>query len=367
MKKGHIKFVATDKNLFFATLRKRVDQHFKDKGISKHANSQMVIKTIALFALYLVPFAVLLSLQPPVWLSMLLWFLMGLGVAGIGMSIMHDANHGAYSSNKKVNELLGYSLNLVGGTAFNWKLQHNILHHTYTNVVHMDDDIADKLVLRFSPHTDVKGVHRTQFIHAFFFYGVLTLYWVLAKDFVQYVQYTRNGVNTNTPAQNAWLLTRIILNKVLYLAAIIGLPVLAGYSLGVVLAGFMLMHFVAGIVLTVVFQLAHTVEGTSHPLPTEWGTIENSWAIHQMNTTVNFSRHNKWISWYVGGLNFQVEHHLFPQICHVHYPEIAPIVKATAEEFGIPYLENETFMQAVRSHIATLQRFGLPAMNEAIV
>lgn len=127
------------------------------------------------------------------------------------------------------------------------------------------------------------------------------------------------------------------------------------------------MHFVAGIILTVVFQLAHTVEGTSHPRPTASGTIENDWAIHQLQTTVNFSRDNKLISWYVGGLNFQVEHHLFPKICHVHYPALAPIVKQTAEEFGLEYMENETFAQALASHIATLERFGtLPSMNEAI-
>jgi linoleoyl-CoA desaturase len=128
------------------------------------------------------------------------------------------------------------------------------------------------------------------------------------------------------------------------------------------------MHFVAAIILSVVFQLAHTVEGTTHPLPDECGNIENSWAIHQMNTTVNFATHNKWISWYVGGLNFQVEHHLFPRICHVHYPAIAPIVKKTAEEFGVPYLENPTFGKALKSHLTTLQRFGrLPSPNEAIV
>lgn len=127
------------------------------------------------------------------------------------------------------------------------------------------------------------------------------------------------------------------------------------------------MHFVAGIVLTVTFQLAHTVEGTSHPLPNEEGVIENNWAIHQMNTTVNFARHNKFISWYVGGLNFQVEHHLFPKISHMHYSEISEIVKSTAEEFGVPYLENKTLWQAIRSHIETLKRFGkLPDLNEAI-
>jgi linoleoyl-CoA desaturase len=131
--------------------------------------------------------------------------------------------------------------------------------------------------------------------------------------------------------------------------------------------GFVLMHAVSGIVLTVVFQLAHTVEGTEHPLPDEHGTLENSWAIHQMLTTVNFSPNNRWLSWYVGGLNYQIEHHLFPNICHVHYPALAPIVRQTAAEFGIPYLQNDTFGQALKSHINLLHRLGrLPAANEAI-
>ena len=367
-RKAQIKFVATDKNQFFSTLRQRVDQYFIQNNISPYANTTMIVKTIVLFAAYLLPFFIMLSLQPSFWPSMLLWLIMGISVAGIGMSVMHDANHGAYSSNKKVNEWVGYSLNLLGGAVFNWKLQHNVLHHTYTNVVHMDDDIEDKLVLRFSPHTDVKGVHRLQYVYAFLFYGVLTLYWVFLKDFVQYVKYTRNGVNTNTTAQNVVTLTKIILLKVIYLSLMLGMPIwVFGIPASTVIWGFVLMHFAAGLILTVVFQLAHTVEGTSHPLPDEYGTIENSWAIHQVNTTVNFSRNNKWLSWYVGGLNFQVEHHLFPRVCHVHYPAISEIVKGTAEEFGIPYMENETFGDALRSHINTLQRFGrTPSLNEAI-
>ncbi|MFT2009564.1 fatty acid desaturase family protein [Pontibacter sp. 13R65] len=366
--KGKIKFVSKDKSLFFPTLRKRVDAYFEENKVSKNANSTMIIKSVVLLACYIMPFLLLLALQPDLGISLMLWFVMGLGVAGIGMSIMHDANHGAYSNSKMVNDLMGYTLNLVGGSAFNWKLQHNILHHTYTNVVEMDEDIQDRLVLRFSPHTKVKFYHKLQWVYAFFFYGLLTLYWVVAKDFVQYALFKNNGVNANSKAQNRILLFKLVYTKVLYFALILAVPVvLFNIPLLEVLLGFFVMHFVAGIVLTVVFQLAHTVEGTSHPRPTENGIIENDWAIHQLNTTVNFSRKSKMISWYVGGLNFQIEHHLFPRICHVHYPAIAPIVKQTAEEFGIPYLENETFGQAVRSHIATLHRFGkLPDWNEAI-
>ena len=366
--KGKIKFVNKDKTAFFATLRKRVDGYFKENKLSKNADSTMVLKTVVLLLSYTVPFFLLLIFHPPFWLSMLLWFIMGLGIAGIGMSVMHDAIHGAYSSKKSVNTYMGYTLNLLGGSVFNWRLQHNVLHHTYTNVVEMDEDIQDKLVLRFNPHGQPKKFHQLQWVYAFFFYGILTLYWVLAKDFIQFFKFTKSGVNTNSPSENVVTLTKIILLKVIYFFAMLVVPTLfLNIPFSEVLAGFLLMHFAAAIVLTVVFQLAHTVEGTSHPRPNESGAIENDWAIHQMNTTVNFSRKSKWISWYVGGLNFQVEHHLFPHICHVHYPKIAPIVKQTAEEFGIPYMENETFIQALQSHIATLQRFGkLPDMNEAI-
>lgn len=366
--KGKIRFVNKDKTEFFATLRKRVDGYFKENSLSKNADSTMITKTVVLLLSYIIPFILLLTFQPGFWLSMLLWLIMGMAVAGIGMCVMHDAIHGAYSSKKSVNEYMGYTLNLLGGSVFNWRLQHNVLHHTYTNVVDMDEDIQDKLVLRFNPHGQVKGFHQLQWVYAFFFYGILTLYWVLLKDFIQFFKFTKNGVNTNSTSENAVTLTKIILLKVIYFFAMLVVPtVFLNIPFSEVLAGFLLMHFAAGLILTVVFQLAHTVEGTSHPRPNETGAIENDWAIHQLNTTVNFSRKSKWISWYVGGLNFQVEHHLFPQICHVHYPEIAPIVKQTAEEFGIPYMENETFMQALNSHIATLQRFGkLPDLNEAI-
>lgn len=366
--KGQVKFVNKDKNAFFATLKKRVDAYFKEANVSKHANGTLVLKTSVLLCVYIVPFIALLTFTPSFGIALLLWFVMGVGMAGLGMSVMHDANHGAYSSNKAVNYVMAHVLNLLGGSTVNWKLQHNILHHTYTNVVHMDDDIEDKLVLRFSPHTKVKSVHRFQWVYSFLFYGLSTLYWVVAKDFVQFVKYRKNGVNAASAAENRMVLARIILLKAVYFFVVFVVPV---YFFEIpflqVLAGFLLMHFVSGIILTITFQLAHSVEGTTHPVPDANGIIENDWAIHQLNTTVNFSRHNRWLSWYVGGLNFQIEHHLFPRISHVHYPAISGIVKSTAEEFGIPYLENKTFGQALRSHIDFLKRLGkLPDLDEAI-
>ncbi len=367
--KGQIRFNnQVDKSSFYPTLKRRVDAYFKENNISKHANAAMVVKSIVLISMYVLPFIALLYFTPTFEVALLLWAIMGFGVAGIGMGVMHDANHGAYSANPMINKMMGHTLNIAGGAVLNWKLQHNVLHHTYTNITHMDDDMEDKLVLKFSPYSEPKPHHRFQFIYAFFFYGILTLYWVLAKDFVQYVKFTGNGVNKNTKKENALFLLSLIADKAIYFFVILGIPTLFfNIPLAQSIAGFVLMHFIAGIVMTVVFQLAHSVEGATHPLPNASGTIENDWAIHQMETTVDFAPDNKLLSWYVGGLNYQVEHHLFPTICHVHYPKIAPIVAATAKEFGVSYTINHKFSDALQAHIGYLQRVGrLPELDEAM-
>lgn len=360
-----IRFISQDKSQFYSTLHNRVEAYFKEKGLSKYANREVVIKTVVLISAYLLPLVLNIWIQPAFGWSLALWALMGVAMAGVGMSIMHDANHGAYSPNPRINTLVGYSLTLLGGSISNWKWQHNHLHHTFTNIAHYDDDIADKPALRLSPHTEVKTVHRFQWLHAILIYCLVTLYWVTAKDFLQFARYTRNGVNKNAAPENRVLLAKIIGVKLFYFTTFLALPILSGLPVWEVIAGFLLMHAIGGTILTVIFQLAHSVEETTFPLPNEHGIIENEWAIHQMNTTVNFSRQNRCLSWYAGGLNFQVEHHLFPKICHVHYPRIADIVQRTAAEFHVPYLEHKSFARALRSHFATLRHFGkLPDMDE---
>jgi linoleoyl-CoA desaturase len=367
----HLKFV--DRNVhdtqFFSVLRQRVNQYFKDNNLSKHNDSAMIIKTITLLSGYVLPFIVLILIQPAFAYSLILWSLMGVCMAGIGMSVMHDANHNSYSSKRSVNLILGHTLNLLGGSVFNWKLQHNHLHHTYTNIASHDNDIQDKGPLRFSPHSKVRWFHRLQPFYAVLFYSILTLYWVFFKDFVQLWKYTGDGTNKNTSKQNLRLFLKMVLDKLVYTFVFLILPsFVVGIPFYQVLTGFLIMHAIAGVILAVVFQLAHTVEGTEYPMPCDMGSINNNWAMHQLGTTVNFSTTNKIVSWYVGGLNFQVEHHLFPSVCHIHYYQLSPIVRETAKEFGLNYMENKTLLSAFRSHFKTLKRLGkLPDMDEAIM
>jgi len=363
-----VRFVNRDKTRFFPTVKQRVDQYFKDNNLSKHANTKMIVKTIVMLLMYVLPFIAILAFNPPFLLAMVLWIVMGIGVAGIGMSVMHDANHGAYSENKTVNFLMGHLLNILGGSVYNWKNQHNLLHHTYTNVQNMDEDMDGKAFLKFSPHVETKKFHQFQWGYAFLLYSIATLYWVTAKDFLQFINHIKKGVNKDSVAVNRIRFAKIVILKIVYFSVIIGVPVvLVGIPFLQVFTGFLFMHFTAGLILTSTFQLAHIVEGTSYPIPDEDGNIENEWAIHQMNTTANFARNSKLLSWYIGGLNFQVEHHLFPGISHVHYPAISNIVESTAKEFGVPYLENRTFGEAMKSHIQTLKAFGkLPNLDEVM-
>jgi linoleoyl-CoA desaturase len=363
---GSVKWKKNDMAHFFPTLNTRVDGHFSGNNIKKQGNIKLYIKAAILLGIYLTPFVLLLTLPFSNGMQLVLWSIMGFALAGIGMSVMHDANHGAFSKNKTLNYIMGHSLNLLGGSVCNWKMQHNVLHHTYTNIANMDEDIDDKLLMRFCPHSERKPYHRFQFIYVVFFYSILTLYWVTLKDFVQFIQYRKHKAFCEEKKSNVRKLIQIISLKIVYFFIILYLPIaIIGLPLGVTIAGFIIMQAIAGFILALVFQLAHTVEGTSHPLPNEEGIIENDWAIHQLQTTANFSRKSKLVSWYVGGLNFQVEHHLFPYISHVHYPEIAHIVKETAEEFGVPYLENKTFLNAVNSHFKFLYQLGKPVQVSA--
>lgn len=357
--KVYPRFVPRDKSTFFSTLQKRVSDYFKENNISRNANTGMVVKTVILLSAFFLPLAAMVVFHLKPWAVISLYAVMGFAKAGIGMSIMHDANHGAYSKIKSVNTWLGYTLNLMGGMVFNWRLQHNVLHHTYTNIDGMDDDIENKLVLRFSPHSETKKFHRLQFVYVFFFYAILTLYWVAAKDIVQYFKYRKNGVNRFTAKENRFYFVSMVFLKLFYVFYMLVLPYMTqGYSFGLLMGGFLTMHAIGGLILGLVFQLAHSVEEASFPLPNASNVIENDWAMHQLNTTVNFARENKLLSWYVGGLNFQVEHHLFPNICHVHYPEISRIVEQAAKEFDVPYLCAPTIAKAMGSHVRMLRRFG---------
>jgi len=349
-----------DKEGFAKTLNKRVNAYFKEKGISKHADGRMYLKSIIIVSSYIVPLVLMLAgviTSTPAIIAA--WMLMGVATAGIGMSVMHDANHGSYSDNNWVNKGVGYLLNLVGGSAENWKIQHNVLHHTYTNIDGLDADTVTFPMLRFSPFAKRRAVHKFQHIYGWFFYGLMTVSWVFMKDFKQLVDYKNSGMTTNYDTGFGQIILRIFLFKAAYLFITLALPIyllpLPWYG---TLGCFFLMHFIGGLILGMVFQAAHIMEVCEFSKPNDEGKMKDEWAVHQLKTTTDFAPNNKLVTWFVGGLNFQVVHHLFPKVSHVHYPALAPIVEQTAKDFGLQYHCIPTFTQAVLGHGRMLRALG---------
>ncbi len=341
---------------FAVALKKNVNDYFKQNNLSTKANGEMVLKTVILIATYLLPFILILTVPMNGWVALFCSVVMGIGIAGVGMGVMHDAAHGAYSRKQWVNDLLAGSLYLLGSNVLNWKIQHNVLHHTYTNIEGLDEDIGHKGPIRLSENSSAKHMHRFQYLYAVFFYGLMTIT-MLTNDFTRLRKYSKMGLLNTQGKSLGKEFFKMLARKIVYLSVIIGLPLwLTPFSIWQILLGFFVMHWVASIILSFIFQMAHVVEGASqedggHDINTEWH-------VHQLKTTSDFARNNKLLSWYVGGLNFQIEHHLFPGVCHIHYKDLAGIVERTAAAYNIPYNLKPSFSAAFLSHLHRLKELG---------
>ncbi len=356
-----VRFAPRRGESFYDEVKIRIEEYFQTTKLNTHGNSAMRWKTAAMVAMYIVPFLVMLTGVGhfSVLLYLGLWLAMGIGMVGIGTSVMHDGNHGSYSENKTVNKWLGRIIFLVGGYHVTWRIQHNILHHTYTNIEGLDGDIDAGVLLRFSPHSRHYKMHKFQHLYAWFLYGLLTLQWATIKDFRSVIEYDKLGLLRKERRTLRRALWEVGWTKVVYYTIFVGLPLYFSHvGWGWTVLGFVIMQFVAGLALSCIFQLAHVMEGAEFPAPNDDKKMENNWAVHQILNTINFSPRSRILSWFIGGLNFQIEHHLFPHICHVHYPKLSLIVRRAAHQWGIPYQVEPTFVSALVTHGRMLRKLG---------
>jgi linoleoyl-CoA desaturase len=349
-------------SVFYNTLKQSVDAYFAEKNIKKTGNWKLYLKSGILIPMAVAIYLTLILVQPGALVSLLLVGLLGSVMASIGFNVMHDACHGSFSSRKWVNELFGLSLNALGGNAFIWKMKHNIIHHTYTNVDGIDDDIAKLPVIRQCETQKWYPAHRFQHLYLPLVYCITSFVWIMVMD---YGKYFTKRIQA-TPMKKMDRKEHIIFwaSKLLYITFYIAIPIMVlGFKPWII--GFLTMHAVLGLILALVFQLAHVVEHTEFEAAgIEPKMIDSEWAIHQVKTTANFAPKNKFISWYVGGLNFQIEHHLFPRVSHVHYPALSKIVKETCQKFDIYYNEFPTMSKAVVSHFKMMKQFGEKPLTE---
>lgn len=351
-------FSRNDSMKFFRTLNSRVNDYFKENNLKKTGNWKLHLKTIIMFSLFLTPYFLILTLDMPFWLHFISSVIIGIGMAGVGMNVMHDGNHGSYSTKPWLNKIMGSSIYILAGNVYNWQVQHNVLHHTYTNIPGHDEDLDAGRIIRFSKEAKWYRFHKFQHYYSVFLYGLLTFNWALTTDFKQMSAYLKRKLSYGDAKSHKTLWTTLVITKIIYFSVWIVIPMALGIVWWHVLIGFFIMHYTAGLILSIVFQLAHVVEETTNPIPNENGEMENTWAIHQLYTTTNFAPKNWIVNWYTGGLNHQIEHHIFPNISHIHYGKIAQIVKETAKECNLPYYEYKTMTSAVIAHFKHLKDLG---------
>ena len=360
-----IRFAKRDSERFVDEVKAGVAAYFETTGRSQKADWRMVLKTVIILAVTFGAYAMILSNRFTPWQMLGLAVLMGAGMAGIGFSIAHDALHGAYSANPRINRILGYSFDLIGANGYMWKITHNVIHHTYTNIHGVDEDLTVSPLLRLSPGAPLRWFHRYQHLYAMLAYSMATINWIFVKDYQQFLKRDLGPYKDRKHPRTE--VVHLLWTKAFCYLYTIVVPLLvldlAWWQFAI---GFLAMHLTAGVTLGVIFQLAHVVEGTEYPLPDESGRMENVWLIHEMETTADFAQKNRALSWYIGGLNYQIEHHLFPQVCSIHYPAISGIVREAAERNGVPYNNHPTLRASIRSHLAMLKQLGVTPQEPAM-
>ncbi len=344
---------------FYQTLKRRVDSHLAQTQLHHQGDGKLFIKSAIIFTGYIACYIALVFFCTNIWSVLLIGFLVSQFYVMIGFNIQHDANHNSYSKYPLLNKIFGFSLDFLGASSELWRQAHNLLHHTYTNIDDVDADMETLSLLRLNPHQEWKPWHRFQHLYFMFIYGILSFYWIYLSDFQKLV--TKKIGNYKLSKISLHKLSLLISFKVIYIFYSVVLPCFFHPVLHVLIANFVILAM-TGFNLSIVFNLAHITEKNQFPLYDQDFCAEDEWAIHQIKTTANFAMDNILWTWYLGGLNYQIEHHIFPRISHVHYPKISAIVEQTCQDFNLEYVKYPSFSSAIARHIGHLKNLGKPEL-----
>lgn len=354
--KSKLKFRGPDG--FQKYLKSRIERYFQYTRRTPRDVPAMYLKSAIILAWFFGSYAFLVFAAANWWQGVLGSLSLGVAMAAIGFNIQHDANHKAYSDHPWINRMMAYTLDLLGGSSFLWDHKHNTVHHTYSNITGHDDDIEIGPLGRLSPHQPRHFFHRFQHYYLWLLYGFIAIKWQLVDDYRDMIR-GRIGHHKFSRPKN-WHLVAFIAGKATALSLAFVIPWLWGHPIWQVILFYVLACWLNGLLIATVFQLAHVVEEADFPIPDDANTIHNHWAIHQVATTVDFSRKNPIVTWFMGGLNFQIEHHLFPKISHIHYPKISRLTERACKRFNIPYHTHKSFFHGVASHFRWLRHLGQP-------
>ena len=321
----------------------------------------MYVKS-AVILIWFVGSWILLVAARNAWQGALCAVSLGLSIAAVGMCVQHDANHGAYSKHRWINRIFGSTLDVMGVCSFIWRPKHNIAHHTFTNVEGVDFDLDFGSVARLSPEQPRRAWHRYQCFYLWFLYGFLLPKWVFFDDFV-ILRRRLIGVHKLAPPSPG-ALAGFVGWKLFFVGWAIVLPAFY-HPLWQVLVFHLIAAFTLGTTLGTVFQLAHCTGAADFPAAPPLGhALKTEWAVHQLSTCVDFAPKSAVVGWFVGGLNYQVEHHLFPKVCHLHYPALSKIVAEVAKRHNLRHRSHATLRGALAAHFEHLRLMGRPTPRQ---
>ena len=339
---------------FYTEIRQAVQAYLSGK--SRYANTTVLVKGVVYALLVVISYAWLLHAHTYLQLQFAYW---AFGFSSIlcALNFAHDAAHHALTGKKKLDNIIfELVFNWQGANGYLWKIRHNHSHHAYPNVDDCDADLQVNGLIALSPNQQLRWFHRYQHIYAPFAYMFYTLLWVFYKDIVLFLQRKQANIIFRKHPAGEWI--KFVLYKILYIGMYILVPCyVTGMELKWVVIGFVLMHFILSLFLLFTFLISHYVEGIVFTNPGDDGTLNNSWARHQINVSVDFHAERLWAGCIFGGFNAHVAHHLFPNVCHVHYPRITRLIKKKLKKYDVTYRE-VNYLGGIASHLRFIKMMG---------
>jgi len=342
------------KSAFWRDLKAAAKLHLaaeESRGRPSVGDPRLQRKTAMILVWFGLSYAALLF-APSFIAAVLATLSMALAASALGFGVFHDANHGTLFRRPMANLWAARLCSVVLGPSRHlWVHKHQTLHHRQPNVFGWDDDLETRGALRLSPACAWDPRFRQQELKALFFYSLNTVEWLFWKDFHCLVSGRLNKSHTVDLGRRGQ--AEFLISKGLYVALFVLPPFLLLPWVWSVTA-FVVFHVVLSWLLAVVFQLAHLTPDM------EFGGVRagDDWALHQIRTTADFATSSRLVTWFAGGLNHQIEHHLFPNVAHTHYTGLRPIVRTAAEREGLRCHDLGGVFSAVRQHFVFLKALG---------
>lgn len=335
-----------------------IDSFFKKKKISPSGNYEMAFKCVLWLCLWMTTWYSIILFKDTFWLAFLIGLAHMFCHIMIAFNIIHDANHYAMFKSPRLNKLFGYLIELLGSNRKLWVISHNQEHHSYINIFEHDNNIDGYGLLRLCPYDKWTSYHKYQWLYAPIVYGFSTLNYATLREVKMFL--------TNRDKFTFADYVEFFLFKSIYYAYLFIIPIVVfQVSFKLILAYFLVGHFVNGLFLALIFLTGHLTINTAYPVVKE-NTVHKNWAHHVISTTGDYGTTTNLLQWLVGGINLHIAHHLFPSICHVHYKKVSPIIKRVATKHGLVYREIPSFTNALKSHFSLLKALGLPPEQLAV-